>query len=113
MLNRIQHTTRRVISLEITQINYSDALSQIIFLAKNNVPSYVCFANVHMVVEAHWDATFAKQVNDATLALADGAPVAKASGLLYQYKQDRIAGMDVMPDILKLADANHLKVFFF
>ncbi len=40
-------------------------------------------------------------------------PLVKVLKFFYGIKQDRIAGMDVMPELMKEAEINSLKVFFF
>ncbi|MBV4356368.1 WecB/TagA/CpsF family glycosyltransferase [Parasegetibacter sp. MAH-26] len=66
-----------------------------------------------MVIEAHENAKFRTQVNDATLVVADGSPVAKACKWLYGTTQERIAGMNFMPAILQKANEHHLAVFLY
>jgi N-acetylglucosaminyldiphosphoundecaprenol N-acetyl-beta-D-mannosaminyltransferase len=104
---------RTIISLDISILDYNTALLQIIEMAKDRKNAYACFANVHMVIEAYENQAFAKQVNSATLVLADGMPLVKTLKFFYGLNQQRVAGMDMLPDLLKLADANRLKVFFF
>ena len=68
-----------------------------------------------MVIEGHRDSKFAKQVNAATLVLADGMPVARSCFFLFEKKQERIAGMDFMPRLLASLDKEPEKkyrVFF-
>lgn len=89
-----------IIGLEISSISFDQALCKVKELAYRQVPSYVCFANSHMVVEAYKDKSFAQQVNNASLVLADGMPIAFACSVLHNKKQDRIAGMDFMPRLL-------------
>jgi N-acetylglucosaminyldiphosphoundecaprenol N-acetyl-beta-D-mannosaminyltransferase len=79
----------------------------------SHTPAYVCFANVHMTIEAHKDEGFGQNVNRASLVLADGKPLAVAGRLLYGKKQERIAGMDFMPAILEKANQHHAKVFLY
>lgn len=104
---------KKIISLDIDLVTYSDALETIIQRARHSTPGYVCFANVHMIVEAYKDRSFAQQVNNATLAVADGMPLVKSMKWLYGLRLERIAGMDAFSDLLRLAEINHLKVFFF
>jgi N-acetylglucosaminyldiphosphoundecaprenol N-acetyl-beta-D-mannosaminyltransferase len=108
-----QRERRKIVTLQLDMISYSDALEKIVELGKNRTSSYVCFANVHMTMEAYRDSFFSEQVNNANLVLADGMPLVKTIGSFYKIKQDRIAGMDLMPDVLREADRNKLKVFFF
>lgn len=104
---------KRVISLDIDSISYNDSLHKIIELAQGKAPSYACFANSHMTIEAHKDQNFAGQVNSASLVLPDGMPLVKAFKFFYGVEQERVAGMDVMPDLLRLAEKINLSVFFF
>lgn len=103
----------KIISLNISTLSYEHSIEKILNHAQDYKPSYVCFSNVHMVIEAYHDKNFADQVNRATLVLPDGMPLVKTLKLFYHVKQDRIAGMDVMPDLIRLAGPNKVKVFFF
>jgi N-acetylglucosaminyldiphosphoundecaprenol N-acetyl-beta-D-mannosaminyltransferase len=66
-----------------------------------------------MNIEAHWDTKFASMVNGADLVTPDGMPLAKAMKLLYGIKQERVAGMDLLPDLLLKAQEEQLGVFFY
>lgn len=101
----------KVINLEISQIKYEDALSYVITLATKRINSYVCFANSHMVVEAKKNEDFARKVNNANLVLADGFPIKKAIEYLYNINQDRVSGMDFLPDLIEVADKLNLSLF--
>lgn len=104
---------REVLSLKISLLSYNDALEHIINLAQSQMGAYVCFANVHMTIEAVEDRKFAEQVNNANLVLPDGMPLVKALKSFYGLQQDRVAGMDAFPDILKRAEEKALKIFLF
>lgn len=103
----------KILSLEIDQVSFSQSLNKVKQLAKNHTPSYVCFANVHMTIEAYRDKQFAHKVNSATLVLADGNPIAKSFQFLYNKKQERIAGMDFMPRILEHINTGEFKIFLY
>lgn len=103
----------RIISLNINHVSFKESLEQVMRWGLSHTPSYVCFANVHMTIEAHNDDVFQQKVNNANLVLADGKPVAVAGKLLYGKKQERIAGMDFMPAILAKANEQQARVFFY
>jgi N-acetylglucosaminyldiphosphoundecaprenol N-acetyl-beta-D-mannosaminyltransferase len=103
----------RVFNLNIDAISYGMALHHVIELAKLNTPSYVCFVNGHMSIEAYWNLQFSDYVNKASFVLADGIPVALSVRLLHRMKQERIAGMDFMPSILGACAKEGLHVFLF
>lgn len=105
--------TQEIISINVDIINYDRALTKIIEAGKRRTPGFVCFANVHMVVEAHRDRNFARQVNSAMLVLPDGMPLVKTIKPSNGKRQERIAGMDVFQDLIRLAEREELKIFFF
>ncbi|MBK7312088.1 MAG: WecB/TagA/CpsF family glycosyltransferase [Sphingobacteriaceae bacterium] len=104
---------KRILTLNIDIISYSETLQKIVELATSRKPSYICFANVHMAIEAHQHQKFSEQVNNADLVLADGMPLVKSLRSFYGINQDRVAGMDLMPDVIKIAEERKLKIFFF
>lgn len=104
---------KKVLSLNISLITYDKALQFIVDRAKEKKSAYACFANVHMTIEACDSSSFAQMVNNADLVLPDGMPLVKTLRSFYGISQDRVAGMDAFPDILKLAEENKLKIYFF
>ena len=101
----------KVVSLEINSISYDVAIKEVINLSTSRKPSYVCFANSHMTVEAALDEEYARNVNNATLVLPDGIPVQKAVNFFYKVNQERISGMDFLPDLIEQANIEGLKLF--
>ncbi len=105
-----------IISLQIDPVEFPQAIEKVKNLALNRLPSFVCFANVHMIIESHLHKSFAKRVNTANLVLPDGQPVAKLCKLLYNKDQERIAGMDFMPrllDSINQEEGEGFKVFLY
>lgn len=94
-------------------MSYIEFLRRIVKLAEGNHSSYVCVANVHMCIESHDDEGFAQVVNSADLVTPDGMPLCWALQYLYGLKQERVAGMDLLPDLLKESETKGLKVFFY
>lgn len=111
--NEHKRNRRRIISLDLDIIGYNEVLRRILDKASNREPSFVCFANVHMVVEAKLDSDTAHKINSADFVLADGMPLVNAISFLFKEKQNRIAGMDVMPDLMRMAEKENQSVFFF
>jgi N-acetylglucosaminyldiphosphoundecaprenol N-acetyl-beta-D-mannosaminyltransferase len=109
----MKNDRKPILDLNIDLYSYKEALDSFVQTAKKKESTYACFANVHMLMEAHKDPLFAKQVNDAAFVMPDGMPIVKALGSFYGLKQDRVAGMDVFPDLLKLCAQHELNVFFY
>jgi N-acetylglucosaminyldiphosphoundecaprenol N-acetyl-beta-D-mannosaminyltransferase len=103
----------KVVSINLTLIIYQRALEEVMKLGESRTSSYVCFANAHMVVESSKSLIYQQYVNRATFAFADGMPLVFALRLLYRIKQDRVAGMDFMLDILQACNANQLSIFLY
>lgn len=88
-------------------------INEVITLAKYKVGSYICFANVHMVMEAYRDPAFQQIVNKANVVAPDGKPISLFINAFDKLKQERVCGMDLMPDLLKRADASGKSVYFY
>ncbi len=104
---------QQTIGLEITLGSYLTLLQKVILMAKNGYSSNVCIANVHMLVEAYQNKSFRTDINKAEMITADGKPLTWALRLLYGIRQERVAGMDLLPDLLAEAANNQLPVYFY
>jgi len=102
-----------LLGLNISTGPYQAFVDNIALLALSAPSSYVCIANVHMLIEAHKDPAFAAVVNNADIVTPDGMPLAKGLKLLYQVNQDRVAGMDLLPHVLSLAEQKAIAVYFY
>lgn len=91
-------------------LQYVQSITQ---LAEVRKSSYVCFANVHMLIEAYKQPDFNQVVNQADMVTPDGRPLSLLIKYLYGIEQERACGMDMFPDILKTAEENNLSVFFY
>jgi len=100
-----------IVGLNINNISITDLLIRINELIKSQRPGYICFANSHMAVESIKDNDFAKKLNQATLILPDGMPIAKSFSLIHGIRQERIPGMDFLPKLLNLCNDNKYRVF--
>lgn len=103
----------KIISLSVHHASFRESLELVTEWALKKRSSYICFANVHMIIEAYSDQSFLEKVNAADLVLADGKPVAIACRILRHKKQERISGMDFTPEILEKANKNKLSVFVY
>lgn len=104
---------RRLLNTRLSVGTYTNFIEEIIFLSQQKKSSYVCVSNVHMVIEAYLDENFSKIVNSADIATPDGMPLAKSMGLIYGIHQDRVAGMDLMPSIIRAAESRSLSIYFY
>lgn len=104
---------KNLLSISITTGAYADVVRKVCQLPLKRKSSYVCVANVHMLVEAHEDERFGEVVNNADVVTADGKPLCMTYKMLYGEEQDRVAGMFLMQDVMAYAEKNSTSVFFY
>ena len=104
---------KNLISIDVSTGSYDTVLTEILNLVQNNYSSYICVANVHMLVEAHNSQQFANVVNNATITTPDGMPLVWSMKLLHGLQQDRIAGMDLLPDLIRESRTKNIPIYFY
>ncbi|QIL77536.1 WecB/TagA/CpsF family glycosyltransferase [Hymenobacter sp. HDW8] len=102
-----------VLDTRISTGNRTDFIDTILQLGAARSSAYVCFANVHMLVEAHNDPSFRKILDGAAIVSPDGSPVAAAVGWFHGQQQERVAGMDLLPALLAEAAQRNQSVYFY
>lgn len=102
-----------LLGMSLNTGSYNEFVSKIIEHADRKSSEYTCVANVHMLIEAYSDYNFAKVVNNANIITPDGKPLSWALHFLYGIRQERAAGMDLLPDLLHNADSHKLPVYFY
>ncbi len=93
--------------------SYNTFLEKILDFSARRISSYVCFANVHMLMEAHQKPSFRDIVNNADIVAPDGRPLSIMMKSHHGIKQDRVCGMDIFPDLLKGSEQRGLSIFFY
>ncbi|WP_299820541.1 WecB/TagA/CpsF family glycosyltransferase [uncultured Pontibacter sp.] len=104
---------RKLITSLISAGSFNNFVDHIFWLTENRESSYVCFANAHMLVEAYRDREFNNLLNNADVATPDGGPLSKLMKVMYGQKQDRVAGMDILPRLLQEASIRGKSVYFY
>ncbi len=97
----------------VTTAPYQQFIAEIAERAQQRQSAYVCFANVHMLMEAYHDPSFNQVVNQADLVAPDGRPLSVLMRWQYGLQQDRVCGMDLLPDLLRTATEQNLSVYFY
>jgi len=104
---------KRVISIDLNTETLSNTVEHIIDLAAERTSSYVCVCNVHMLVEAYNDKSFAGVVNNSDIAVADGMPLCWSLKWLHGIQAERIAGRHLMHAIMEKASEENTSVYFY
>lgn len=107
------HKKVKLIRTWVTSVPYRQFVTEIATLAQKRQSSYVCFANVHMLMEAYRQPEFNEIVNQADLVAPDGRPLSILMRLQYGIRQERVCGMDLLPDLLQEAEQQGLSVYFY
>ena len=105
--------SKKIINFNITTGEYSSFVNELISLGKSKISYVTCVANVHMFVEAQKDCNFQQIINNAGIVTPDGQPLVWALRLLYGIQQDRVAGMDLLPDLLKQMEQQNMSAYFY
>lgn len=100
-------------NIAVSTGSYKQFIDTIMTNADLRRSQYTCVANVHMLVEAQNDRNFSSIVTNADIIAPDGMPLSWALRLLYGVRQERVAGMDLLPDLLDQAESTFTPVFFY
>src|ERR1700738_636789 len=103
----------KLIHFDLTVGEYSSFIADMIHLARQRSSSNVCVANVHMFVEAYLDHGFSKIINNADIITPDGKPLTWGMRILYGIRQERVAGSDILPELLQECEKQNLSIFFY
>jgi N-acetylglucosaminyldiphosphoundecaprenol N-acetyl-beta-D-mannosaminyltransferase len=66
-----------------------------------------------MTIEGQKDPNFARIVNEADWVAADGVPLTWSMRLHQGIQQDRVAGIDMLPDLVARSAKEQLPIFFY
>ncbi|MFD1363679.1 WecB/TagA/CpsF family glycosyltransferase [Lentibacillus salinarum] len=78
----------------------------------NEQPCFIVTANPEIVMQTREDPAYKKSVKQADYVVPDGAGILLAAKSMKQPLQERIAGYDVMIDLLRYADKHGLSCYF-
>jgi N-acetylglucosaminyldiphosphoundecaprenol N-acetyl-beta-D-mannosaminyltransferase len=104
--------SKTVIGAPVTALPFNAQTELICEWAKQRLSRFVCVANVHMTVEAHWHPEFASVLHKADLVTPDGMPLVWMLKLLGAKRQNRVAGMDLLLSLCQSASESNIPVFF-
>jgi N-acetylglucosaminyldiphosphoundecaprenol N-acetyl-beta-D-mannosaminyltransferase len=104
--------SKSVINVPVTSLPCEEQINIMMKWAKNNLSKIVCIANVHMLIEAHRDRHFGDVLRNADLVTPDGMPLVWMLRFLGAVRQDRVAGLDVLEGLCKLAVENEVSIYF-
>ncbi len=104
--------TKDLLNIPITCLPFEEQIMLMLRWAKTRTSKVVCLANVHMLIEAYRNPTFANVLRNADLVTPDGKPLVVMLRKLGIKHQNQVAGMDVFLNMCDLAEQTGIKVYF-
>jgi N-acetylglucosaminyldiphosphoundecaprenol N-acetyl-beta-D-mannosaminyltransferase len=103
---------RYVLDVPVGAIPFDEQIFLILKWSRLRESRVICLANVHMLIEAHWNQSFALVLQKADLVSSDGMPLVWMLRQMGVYNQNRVAGMDVFLRLCQLAPQSGVSIFF-
>lgn len=101
-----------MMGVPLDQLNSAQALEIISEMIASRTPHLIATANVDFLAQVQSDDTLRRILIDADLILCDGTPLVWMSKWLGDPLPERIAGSDLVPLLLDLAQEKAHRVFF-
>jgi exopolysaccharide biosynthesis WecB/TagA/CpsF family protein len=101
-----------MMGVPLDQLNSAQALEIISEMIASRTPHLLATANVDFLAQVQSDDTLRRILVDADLILCDGTPLVWMSKWLGDPLPERIAGSDLVPLLLDLAEEKGHRVFF-
>ncbi|MBR6713413.1 MAG: WecB/TagA/CpsF family glycosyltransferase [Selenomonadaceae bacterium] len=102
-----------ILGVKVDAVTMSQAVERVINLVEAGKPSMVATANAEMLLNATHDAELKKILNAASLVVPDGAGTVWAARHLGKFMPERVAGFDLVQELMKIAPAHDFKFFLF
>lgn len=113
ILQKLNINTCKVLGVDIAVSNM-DEVSRLFFDYMDQLRGeYVCISNVHTTVMAYEDEQYRRVQNEAFMAVPDGKPLVLACKKKGFKNAGRIAGPDLMPEILKMSQEKGYTHYFY
>lgn len=101
-----------VIGSPVTALPFNAQIETMLGWASSYESKVVCVANVHMLTEAYLHPEFSLVLKNADLVTPDGMPLVWMMKLMGARNQNRVAGLDIILSLCKLAPKQNISIFF-
>ena len=102
-----------ILGVKVDAVTMAQAVERVINLIGEKNPSIIATANAEMLLNATHDAELKKILNAASLVVPDGAGTVWAARHLGKFMPERVAGFDLVQELMKIAPARDIKFFLF
>lgn len=103
----------KILGVEVDAVTMNQAVERVTELIATGKPSMVATANAEMLLNATHDAELKTILNAAELVVADGAGTVWAARHLGKHMPERVAGFDLVQELMKISPRNGWKIFLF
>jgi N-acetylglucosaminyldiphosphoundecaprenol N-acetyl-beta-D-mannosaminyltransferase len=110
--NSTQYPVVNLLGVGIHAIGMKDVISICEEHIHRKNPLLLGVVNVAKIVNMHQNPALRTGLEQADLVLADGVPIVWLSRMLGDPLPERVAGIDIMLELLKRADRKHYRVYF-
>lgn len=100
-----------LLNTPVTCLTFEEQIMLMLRWARMRESKTICLANVHMLMEAYWDRSFAGVLEEADMVTPDGMPLVWMLQKLGIYNQNRVAGLDVFTNLCELAQQCQIRVY--
>jgi N-acetylglucosaminyldiphosphoundecaprenol N-acetyl-beta-D-mannosaminyltransferase len=104
---------REILGVRLNGLNYRDTAERCVTWAQHGESRTIIFANVHMIMEAHYDRSLHCLLNDADILNPDGMPLVWALRMFGYKDAERVYGPDATLVVLAAAEAAGIPVGFY
>jgi len=105
------HSKVNILGVKVSNIANNDLLITLAQCIHEKKKAQVCITPVNSVLAAIKDPEVLNIYNNAEIVLCDGMPIKWASFFLNTPIQERITGLDLLPDLVELCAKNNFSVF--
>lgn len=102
-----------ILGVKVASLTMAEAVAQAEMYMEERAGAIIATANAEMILRAVKDAELRQILNDAALVVPDGAGTVWAAHHLGFSMPERVAGFDLVQELLRRAPARGQKVFFF
>jgi N-acetylglucosaminyldiphosphoundecaprenol N-acetyl-beta-D-mannosaminyltransferase len=100
-----------IFGVPISKLGFRDTIKQLVSAVESRKPHQVITANPIMVMAAIHDPSYMQLMKNADFIVPDGAGVVWAAGYVGNPVQERVPGIEIMQELLKLSVEREWKVF--
>lgn len=100
-----------ILGVPFDNLTTGEAIEAVERMVRSQRPHYLVTANVDFLVQAQSDVELRRILFDAHMVLCDGTPLVWASRWLGNPLPERIAGSDLVPLLLRVAERQQFRVF--